>query len=340
MEVAAGRRVDRARHVTGQDHPAAPPRPRLRDRHRGEERLGVRVQRHLEQARLVGDLHDAAEVHHRHPVADVLDHREIVGDEQEGELQLVLQVHEQVDDLRLDGDVERGHRLVADDELRVEREGPRDPDPLALPPGELVGIRTQVPAAEADPLEQRLHPLLPFAAARGEVVDEHGLPDDRPRRHPRVEGGVGVLEDHLHPLAEGHHADRVEVGHVFAVHVDPPLGRLQQLEHGASDRGLAAARLADEAQRLAAPDVERHPVHRPHLAGDPREDALSDREELPQPADLQERRRLAGWRRAGRGRGSAWGRGSGRGVHASPPSRRSACQQATRWPGRCSRSGG
>jgi hypothetical protein len=43
----------------------------------------------------------------------------IVRDEQVGQLELVLQVHQQVDDLRLDRDVERGDRLVADDQLRV-----------------------------------------------------------------------------------------------------------------------------------------------------------------------------------------------------------------------------
>ena len=45
-------------------------------------------------------------------------HREVVGDEQVGEAELLLQVFEQVDDLRLDRDVERRDRLVADDQLR------------------------------------------------------------------------------------------------------------------------------------------------------------------------------------------------------------------------------
>ena len=46
----------------------------------------------------------------------MLDDREIVGDEQVGEAKLVLQVVEQVDDLRADAHVQRAHRLVADDE--------------------------------------------------------------------------------------------------------------------------------------------------------------------------------------------------------------------------------
>ena len=57
---------------------------------------------------------------------------EIVGDEQVGEFELVAQVLEQIDDLRLDRHVERRDRLVADDEFGAHREGARDADALAL----------------------------------------------------------------------------------------------------------------------------------------------------------------------------------------------------------------
>ena len=52
-------------------------------------------------------------------MADVLDHRQVVRDEQVGQAELVLQVHQQVDDLRLHRHVERRHRLVADDQARA-----------------------------------------------------------------------------------------------------------------------------------------------------------------------------------------------------------------------------
>ena len=50
----------------------------------------------------------------------------------------VLKVHQQVDDLRLHRNIERRHRLVADDEQRLESERPRDDDALSLAPGEFV----------------------------------------------------------------------------------------------------------------------------------------------------------------------------------------------------------
>ena len=53
---------------------------------------------------------------------------------------LALQRLQQIDDLRLDRHVERRHRLVADDQLRLEDHRPRDADALALAAGELVRI--------------------------------------------------------------------------------------------------------------------------------------------------------------------------------------------------------
>ena len=64
-----------------------------------------------------------------------------MADEQVGQVVLATKVQQQVQDLRLDGHVESGDRLIADDELRIEGEGSRDPQALALASGEFVGKR-------------------------------------------------------------------------------------------------------------------------------------------------------------------------------------------------------
>ena len=69
----------------------------------------------------------------------------------------LLQVLEQVEDLRLDRDVERRDRLVADDQLRVQRERARDPDALALAARELVRVAVREARVEADDVEQLAH---------------------------------------------------------------------------------------------------------------------------------------------------------------------------------------
>ena len=77
-------------------------------------------------------------------------------DEHVGEVELVLQVLEQVDDLGLDRHVERRDRLVGDDQLRAQRERPGDADALALAAGELVRVAVVVLGVEADQLQQLL----------------------------------------------------------------------------------------------------------------------------------------------------------------------------------------
>jgi len=98
------------------------------------------VARLVEQRLRLRDLDDPAEVHHRHAVTDVPHDAEIVCDEQVGQPELLLEVFHQVENLCLDGDVKRRHRLVGDDEVRIDRECAGDPDPLALPPGEFVWV--------------------------------------------------------------------------------------------------------------------------------------------------------------------------------------------------------
>ena len=68
----------------------------------------------------------------------MLDDAHVVGHEDVGQPELALEVLEQVEDLRLDRHVERGHGLVAHDELGLEDERAGDPDPLALDPGFIV----------------------------------------------------------------------------------------------------------------------------------------------------------------------------------------------------------
>ena len=111
-------------------------------------------------ASAAGRLDDLAQVHHRDPVAHMPDDTEIVRDEQVGQAELVLNVLEQVDDLRLHGHVEGRHRLVGDDQLGPQRKCPGDPDTLALPAGELVRIAVVVLGLQARP-----DPAVPAPAA-------------------------------------------------------------------------------------------------------------------------------------------------------------------------------
>ena len=130
-----------------------------------EQGLGVGVEGVFVEVRLGLQFHEPAEVHDGHPVADVAHHREVVGDEEIGQMELLLEVHEEVDDLCLDGDVQGRDRLVADDQLRLEGQGPADADALALPAAELVGVPVDGLGPEPHDLHDLPHPFEPVGCA-------------------------------------------------------------------------------------------------------------------------------------------------------------------------------
>ena len=94
----------------------------------------VGMQRPVEQLGDGGALDDAAGIHHQHAVGGLGDDAHVVRDDDDRHAELVAQVHQQVEHLRLDGHVERGRRLVGDQQLRPAGERHRDHHALPLPP--------------------------------------------------------------------------------------------------------------------------------------------------------------------------------------------------------------
>ena len=155
MERTAGRQVDQARRVAA-DRP----------------QVGVRV---VAQRRDADDssptvygccgarstvrhrpgLDGPARVHDQHVVRDLADHAEIVGDQDDRRVELALQVGQQIQDLCLHRHVERGGRLVGDDQVRIVDQRHRDHRALPHAAGELVRILVDAPVRlrDADPVE-------------------------------------------------------------------------------------------------------------------------------------------------------------------------------------------
>ena len=67
------------------------------------------------------DLDDPAEIHHDDPVAEILHDVEVVADEDVCRFELVLEIEQEVQDLRLDRFAEGGDRLVEDQEAGSTR---------------------------------------------------------------------------------------------------------------------------------------------------------------------------------------------------------------------------
>jgi hypothetical protein len=108
-----------------------------------------------------------------------------------------LQVGEQLEDLRLDRDVERVVRLVGDHSRGAHHERHRDHDALPHPARELVrvllGAALRVRDADRG---QHLDGARPGGLARGALVHPHHLGDLVADGEDRVERRHRLLEDH------------------------------------------------------------------------------------------------------------------------------------------------
>ena len=259
MEAATAGHVQRARHFTLQ-HRLAPAPLRHEPRDRAQEALGIGVARRVEDLPAGADLDDLAEVHYRDAIRHVPHHRQLVRDEQHGQPELVAQVLQQVQDLRLDRNVERRHRLIQHQEARPHGECPREADPLALPAAEGAGAARGVLGGEPDDAQQPSHLGLDLIVG-ADGVEAQDLGQRAADGEAWIERGIRILEDHLHVPAKRLQLARAERSEVLAHEPDAPAGRSIQPQQRASERRLAAAALADQTERLVPPDGEADTVH-------------------------------------------------------------------------------
>ncbi len=133
---------------------------RLGHRDGRDQASRVRMRRALVDVVTRADLDQLAQVHHADPGRHVLDDGHVVRDDDIGQVVVGLQPLHQVEHLRPDRHVERADRLVGDDHLRVQRQRPRQADPLALTAGELVRVPLDRVPRQPDLVQQVVDALL------------------------------------------------------------------------------------------------------------------------------------------------------------------------------------
>ncbi len=102
-----------------------------------------------------------------------------------------------VEDLGLDGDIERRRRLVGNDELGIAGERHGDHHPLPLPAAELVRVVLQALFRRLDAhVPEQLDAALGASRARAGEVDPQRLSNLIADREDGVERGHGLLKDH------------------------------------------------------------------------------------------------------------------------------------------------
>jgi hypothetical protein len=107
------------------------------------------------------------------------------------------QLLEQLEDLQPDGDVERGGRLVRDQQFRLAGERHRDHGALALPARELVGVAARAPLRLVHAhAAHRLDRFGPGRRAAQRRVQLERFDDLVAHGVDRVQRGHRLLEDH------------------------------------------------------------------------------------------------------------------------------------------------
>ena len=148
-----GRRMDGGGNIAGQEDALAFGIG-IHFGYGGDEGLGVGMFRLVEEVAGFGGFDDFSQVHDHDPAADVFDDSEVVRDEQVGDAVFLLEVLEEVDDLGLDGDIERADGFIADDQFRFDGEGAGDADALALAAAEFVRVTPGVGGIQPDGLQE------------------------------------------------------------------------------------------------------------------------------------------------------------------------------------------
>ena len=190
----------------------------------------------------------------------MLHDRQVVGDKQICSTELVLEFLEQVQNLGLNGHIQSGNRLVADNQLGLQRKCTGNADTLTLTAGELMRIAVNVLGVQSDNVE-KLADTLNALLLGAHAVNGHGLGDDLTDSHTRIERSIRILEDELHLATHILDLMLAHLGNIFTLEEHLTGGRLGQAHDGATRRGLTATGLADQTKGLARIDLERNVVH-------------------------------------------------------------------------------
>ncbi len=173
-------------------------------RNRGQQRTGVLVLGVVEQLAGGSVLDRRAVPHDEHVVAHSLDDREIVTDEQVGQVQFALQLRQQVQDPRLDRDVQRRSRFVEDEQVGLASRAPGRCSPVgAVRRTARAGSATRTTLKGRRVRAVRRPALWRASLALCKPMHPQWLRDRRSRAGARVERRERVLEDEADSSAQG-----------------------------------------------------------------------------------------------------------------------------------------
>ena len=244
---------------------------RIGHRYRGEQSHGIRVAGAIIKSISIRQFHKVPQVHDPDMGADVFDHGQVVGDNQIGQAQLCPKIHQEIQDLGLNGNIQGRNRLIEHNHLRVQSQSPGDGDTLPLTATEFMGILPRLSRGETDQGSEFSDAVLNLLFC-AHVVNPQGLTDDLPDFLPGIQRPKRVLKNSLDTAPEMEQLPPFKPVDIPAPEQDSTQsGRFKRQDRVGGGR-LAAAGLSHQPQGFALPDVKRDIFHSPDISHHPWEE--------------------------------------------------------------------
>ena len=223
-----------------------------------DQAAGVGMHGEVKQLLSLGDLNDVTLVDNADAVGNETDDGQVVGDEQVGDIALLLELLQQVQDLCTNGNVQCGDGLVGNDQLGLHDHGTGQADSLTLTAGELVGVTGQMLGQQTDFLDHALDLLDAVLLILEELEVVQALGDDVVDGSTLVQGSGGILEDHLDVTDDlAVQAAGGLAGDANALVLDLTSSQGVDADNGTADGGLAGAGLTNQGESLTLVNIER-----------------------------------------------------------------------------------
>ena len=230
--------------------------------------LGLGIQKGLGVGRLwLGEdglhrprLHQPTGLHDTDRLGKTPHHGKVVGDEQNAHARLFLEGDQEIQHLLSQGHVQRGGRLISNEQGGPTGQGHGNQRTLALPTRELmrIGHGAALWVIDAHAVEQADRPLVGLLAGQPFMQLQH-LANLAANGEQRVEGRHGFLEDHGDLAAAQGPASRLgrlEQGLPAPKHLTRTLRLGQQAEDAQRRDRLARTGLAHQGHPLTPVDAE------------------------------------------------------------------------------------
>ncbi|MNV37766.1 hypothetical protein D3C71_1292970 [compost metagenome] len=199
-------------------------------------------------------------IHHQHAVRNMLHHRQVVGDEDERQPHFPLQFLQQIDNLRLNRDVQRGNRFITNNQLRFQNQRTSNTDTLTLTARKFVRIAVNQVWQQADFHHHRFDAIANFLTRHFRMIGAQRLGNNITDVHTRVQGRQRVLENHLDVATDFAPLIRFHPQQIFTQPGHLSFRRFDQSDYGARKRRFTAARFTNDAEGFPFIETQRDAI--------------------------------------------------------------------------------